>query len=136
MIPPIIHIHVLAFDSIFLLSTIFVFKNDFEKAKGLMIKAVEIQPENKSALNNLGIAYKELGQLEEAINRTFFNHDEGILDSRSFYEYEDEDDITLEEIIRDVDLNITFGDFVEACVKGTKNQLSSLLNIIFSPKKP
>ena len=55
------------FDSIFLLSTIFVFKNDFEKAKGLMTKAVEIQPQNKSALNNLGIAYKELGQLDEAI---------------------------------------------------------------------
>ena len=38
-----------------------------KKAKELMIKAVEIQPKNTSSLNNLGTAYRELGNPKEAI---------------------------------------------------------------------
>ena len=33
-----------------------------------MIKAVEIQPKNTTAIHNLGTCYKELKQLEEAKN--------------------------------------------------------------------
>ena len=40
----------------------------FDKAKQLLHKAIEIQPENVSAFNNLGTAYKELGDHKRAIN--------------------------------------------------------------------
>ena len=53
------------FDSINLLSNIFAINRNFEKAKDLLIKANKIQPNNKSVLNNLGTAYKELGDNEE-----------------------------------------------------------------------
>ena len=33
-----------------------------------MIRAVELQPKNKTALNNLGTAYKELGKINESID--------------------------------------------------------------------
>ena len=56
------------FDSTFLLATISAINNNFDKAKQLLHKAIEIQPENVSAFNNLGIAYKELGDHKGAIN--------------------------------------------------------------------
>ena len=55
-------------DSLSLLATICAFHKDYIKAKELMEKAVEIQPENIIFLGNLGTANKELGNLEEAIN--------------------------------------------------------------------
>ena len=55
------------FDSISLLASINAINRDYEKAKELMLKAVEIQPKNTSSLNNLGTAYRELGNPKEAI---------------------------------------------------------------------
>ena len=41
---------------------------NYIKAKELLSKANEIKPNNLGVLNNLGIAYKELGDLKEAVN--------------------------------------------------------------------
>ena len=56
------------FDSIVLLSNIFAIKSNFVKAKELLTKANEMQPNNLIVINNLGTANKELGDLKEAIN--------------------------------------------------------------------
>ena len=40
------------FDSIFMLATLSAIKNDYEKAKQLLHRAIKIQPENPSAYNN------------------------------------------------------------------------------------
>jgi len=56
------------FDSIVLLSNIYALNRDYQKAKELLIKADEIKPNNLSVLNNLGTAYKELGDEKESIN--------------------------------------------------------------------
>ena len=42
------------FDSTFLLATIFALDNNFDKAKKLLYKALEMQPKNVNVLNNLG----------------------------------------------------------------------------------
>ena len=56
------------FDSILMLSRISAINKNLDQAKELLIKAVEIQPKNITAIHNLGTCYKELGQLEEAKN--------------------------------------------------------------------
>jgi tetratricopeptide (TPR) repeat protein len=55
------------FDSISLLSNIFAINNDYIKAKEFLLRGLELQPSNKTILNNLGTASKELGELNEAI---------------------------------------------------------------------
>ena len=55
-------------DSIILLSNISAINGNFAHAKDLLIKANEINPNNLLILNNLGTAYKELGQVDKAIN--------------------------------------------------------------------
>ena len=62
----ILNVDAFHFDSISLLATISAINRNFENAKVLMLKALEIQPKNKTALNNLGSTYKELGDLDEA----------------------------------------------------------------------
>ena len=59
----ILNIDAFHFDSISLLATISAVNRNFENAKVLILKALEIQPKNKTALNNLGTTYKELGDL-------------------------------------------------------------------------
>ena len=54
-------------DSLLLMSNIFAINRNFTKAKELLLKANEIQPNNLTILNNLGTACKELGKIEEAI---------------------------------------------------------------------
>jgi len=66
----ILSINAYHFDTIFLLATIFAARRDYIKAKEFILQAVDIQPKNKSALNNLGTTYKELGEFKEAI-KTF-----------------------------------------------------------------
>ena len=56
------------FDSVSLLANINVISRNFDKAKEFLERAIKIQPENVSILNNLGTAYKELGKSKEAIN--------------------------------------------------------------------
>jgi len=56
------------FDSILMLARIAAINKNLDQAKELLIKAVEIQPKNTTAIHNLGTCYKELGQLEEAKN--------------------------------------------------------------------
>ena len=56
------------FDSILMLSRIAAINKNLDQVKELLIKAVEIQPKNTTAIHNLGTCYKELGQLEEAKN--------------------------------------------------------------------
>ena len=55
------------FDSMVLLSNLFAIKRNFNKAKELLLRANEIKPNNLSVLNNLGTAFKELGDFKEAI---------------------------------------------------------------------
>lgn len=55
------------FDSMVLLSNLFAIKRNFNKAKELLLRANEIKPNNLSVLNNLGTAFKELGNFKEAI---------------------------------------------------------------------
>jgi len=55
-------------DSILMLSRISVINKNLDQAKELLIKAVEIQPKNTTAIHNLATCYKELGKLEEAKN--------------------------------------------------------------------
>ena len=54
------------FDSILMLTNIAGINKNFDQAKELLIKAIEIQPKNVTAIHNLGTCYKELKQLEEA----------------------------------------------------------------------
>ena len=49
------------FDSISLLANIFGVNGDYTKAKEFLNKAIKIQPNNTSILNNLGTASKEMG---------------------------------------------------------------------------
>ncbi len=56
------------FDSILMLARIAAINKNLDQAKELLIKAVEIQPKNTTAIHNLGTCYKELKQLEEAKN--------------------------------------------------------------------
>jgi len=56
------------FDSISLLANIFAINNDYVKAKEFLLRAISIQPNNTTILNNLGTASKELGESNEAIN--------------------------------------------------------------------
>jgi len=56
------------FDSMLMLSRISIINKNLDQAKELLIKAVEIQPKNITAIHNLATCYKELGQLEEAKN--------------------------------------------------------------------
>ena len=55
------------FDSLVLLSNIHAIGRNFVKAKELLNKANEIKPNNLTVLNNLGTAYKELGDNKESI---------------------------------------------------------------------
>ena len=50
------------------MASIFAKDNNFDKAKQFLHKVIEIQPKNLSALNNLGTAYKALGDRKKAIN--------------------------------------------------------------------
>ena len=59
------------FNSISMLATIEAIKGNFEKAKELLTKGIEIEPNNVVAILNLGTAYKETGKLDEAI--TYYN---------------------------------------------------------------
>ena len=54
------------FDSIMMLANISGAKKNLDQAKELLIKAIEIQPKNTSAIHNLGTCFKELGKLDEA----------------------------------------------------------------------
>ena len=56
------------FDSLVLLANIVAINNNFSKAKELLSKANEIKPNNLGVLNNLGIAFKQLGNSKEAIS--------------------------------------------------------------------
>ncbi len=56
------------FDSIFLLATISAVSRNYEGAKSFLHKAIKLQPKNLSVFNNLGTAYKELGDINKAIN--------------------------------------------------------------------
>ena len=47
------------FGATFLLATIFAMKSNFTKAKQFLHQAINIEPKNVSAFNNLGTAYKE-----------------------------------------------------------------------------
>ena len=64
------------FDSISLLANIFEVNKNFDKAKEFLEKAIKIQPENTTILNNLGTAYRELGDTEKAM--TFYQKVLGI----------------------------------------------------------
>ena len=55
------------FDSLSLLANIFAVSRNFSKSKELLEKAIKIQPENTTILNNLGTAYRELGDTEKAM---------------------------------------------------------------------
>ena len=55
------------FDSISLLANIFAVSRNFSKSKELLEKAVKIQPENTTILNNLGTACRELQDIEKAM---------------------------------------------------------------------
>jgi len=54
------------FDSILMLASIAGINQNLDQAKELLVKAVEIQPKNITAIHNLGTCYKELGKLDEA----------------------------------------------------------------------
>ena len=56
------------FDSISLLATLAAINGNFDKAIELLGKAIKIQPKNITTIHNLGTAYKELGNLKEAMN--------------------------------------------------------------------
>ena len=56
------------FESMILLSNISAINKNYDKAKDLLIKANQIKPNNLSVLNNLGTAFKELGNLKESIS--------------------------------------------------------------------
>ena len=56
------------FDSILMLANIAGMNKNLDQAKELLIKAIEIQPKNTTAINNLGTCYKELKQLDQAKN--------------------------------------------------------------------
>ena len=56
------------FDSIFLLSNLSAINGDFEKTKELLKQAIILQPNNVSAQNNLGNAYKELNDFKSALD--------------------------------------------------------------------
>jgi len=56
------------FDAIVLLSNMLAMNGNFVKAKDFLIKAEFIQPNNLSILNNLGTAFKELGDTKKAIS--------------------------------------------------------------------
>ena len=53
-----------------MLSSIAGSNRNFDQAKEFLEKAIKIQPENLTILNNLGTAYKELGKTDKAI--TFY----------------------------------------------------------------
>ena len=55
------------FESMVLQSNMFAIKGNYKKAKELLIRANETQPDNLSVLNNLGTACKELRDTKEAI---------------------------------------------------------------------
>ena len=55
------------FDSLSLLSNLFAINRNFNKAREFLDKAIKIEPENTTILNNLGTTYKELGNTEKAI---------------------------------------------------------------------
>jgi tetratricopeptide (TPR) repeat protein len=56
------------FDSLVLLSNISAINNNYNKAKELLTKANQIKPNNLSVLNNLGTAFKELGDIKKSIS--------------------------------------------------------------------
>ena len=56
------------FDSIVLLSNMLAMNGNFVKAKDLLIKADLIQPDNLVILNNLGTAFKEMGEIQKGIS--------------------------------------------------------------------
>jgi Tfp pilus assembly protein PilF len=56
------------FDSISLLANIFAINNDYIKAKEFLLRAIKIQPNNTTILNNLGTASKELKEMNKAMN--------------------------------------------------------------------
>ena len=56
------------FDSLVLLSNISAINNNYNKAKELLTKANKIKPNNLSVLNNLGTAFKELGDLKKSVS--------------------------------------------------------------------
>ncbi len=56
------------FDSLILFANICAINRNYIKAKELLNRANEIQPNNLTILNNLGTACKELGESEESMN--------------------------------------------------------------------
>ena len=54
------------FESIMMLANIAGAHKKFNEAQDLLLKAIEIQPKNTTAIHNLGTCYKELRKLEEA----------------------------------------------------------------------
>jgi len=56
------------FGSTSLLATLEAMKGNFNKAKELLVKAIEIEPNNAGAIHNLATAYKELGKFDDAIS--------------------------------------------------------------------
>ena len=56
------------FESNFLLSTISAILGDFEKSKIFLNKAIEIQPDNVNAYNNLGNVELQLKNYDQAKN--------------------------------------------------------------------
>jgi len=54
------------FDSILLLANIAGINKNYDQAKELLLKAIEIQPKNTTAVHNLGTCYKELKKFDEA----------------------------------------------------------------------
>ena len=56
------------FQSKLLLANISAKNRDFIKTKKLLDEVIEIQPDNVSALNNLGAACKELGEIKNAVS--------------------------------------------------------------------
>ena len=53
-------------DSILMLASIAGGNKDYDQAKELLIKAIEIPPKNTTAIHNLGTCYKEMKKFDEA----------------------------------------------------------------------
>ena len=56
------------FKSIFLLGSLLMQVKNFDEAKRLLQKAIEIQPDHADAHNNLGLVFKELGERRKTIS--------------------------------------------------------------------
>ena len=59
-------------DSILMLASIAGSNKDYDQAKELLVKAIEIQPKNTTAIHNLGTCYKELKKFDNNITSDIF----------------------------------------------------------------